>query len=90
MVTEGTADAGPYLDPGRTLAKLDGVADQVQGLLGLPAAGAAEPYRGVGSLGAVQLAYRTADDLEVSRPVQWPAQSLDTRLRVSPAAAGTR
>jgi hypothetical protein len=65
VATEGTADTGPYLDTGRTLANLDGAAEKVQGLLGLAATGSAHPYAGVGKFGAVQLAYRTADDVEV-------------------------
>lgn len=72
VTTEGTADTGPYLDTERTVARLDGMAEQVQALLGLAAAEPAEPYRGVGKFGAVQLAYRTADDVEVQVLLKGP------------------
>lgn len=63
--TSATAESGFDLDVQRTLDNLDGAADRIQEQLGLVAVAPADPYDLDNDLGALQLAYRTADGTEV-------------------------
>lgn len=70
--TGPAAETGLGLDVARTLQQLDGAAEQVQHLLGLPALDAARPYDVPSRHGALELAYRAGGGVEVHVLLQGP------------------
>ncbi len=65
-VTEPAVRDSVALDAPRTLTNLEGAAERIQQTLALPAVSDAQPYRLPGAdRGVLQLAYRTADGVEV-------------------------